>query len=369
VGAAAWSAAAGAIVAALLIFTSTVSSAQAAEFFFHVGDEVLTAGTTLPEDTVVAGGTLLVLGTVDGDATAIGGSVSVVGHVTGSVRAIGGNVLLYPTAVVDGQASVWGGRLEVAPGARVGGVAVPPTSTSPPAPNPLAPPVPLPQVPPVPLLPHLGPLPEVPSPWYPPARGPIPWWWPPVVLGILGGFKVLSWLAVALLLAGFVGLVWLTAALFPRPVVRLADALERAPGAALGLGLVVWALFVPAVIFLAFTIVGLPLVVLMPFVLLTMHLFGTAAIALVLGRHFRPSRMSIEVLVGAVVLALAFAIPHLGWTVLMIAGVCGVGTVPLALFGARRESPFPPSGPSSPKAEYPPAAPPPRDAGESARVV
>jgi hypothetical protein len=356
-------AAIGATVLVLLICAGTASPVQAAEFLFHVGDQVLSAGTTVHEDAVVTAGTLLILGTVDGDATAIGGSVSVAGHVTGSVRAIGGNVLLYPTAVVDGQASAWGGHLEVAPGARVGGVPFPPTS---PAPSPPAPAVPLPPVPGVPMLPYLGPVPEVPGPLNPPTRGPIPWWWPPALFGIIAGVKVLSWLAVTSLLACFVGLMWLTAALFPGPVMRLADVLERAPGAALGLGLAVWALSVPTVMFLAFTIVGLPVIFLVPLVLLTMHLFGTVAIALVLGRRLRPSGMSIEVLVGAVVLALAFAIPHLGWMAILIAAAWGVGTVPLALFGPRGERPSPPSGPSSSVAGRPPGAHEPRGAGEPA---
>ena len=58
---------------------------------------------------------------VDGDVVAVGGSAHVVGVVHGDVVAIGGRVELGPQSVVDQDVAVIGGSLERATGARVGG--------------------------------------------------------------------------------------------------------------------------------------------------------------------------------------------------------------------------------------------------------
>jgi hypothetical protein len=58
---------------------------------------------------------------VDGDVVAIGGSVRVDGEVRGDVAAIGGSLHLGPDAVVDGEATVLGGRLDRDPNAIVHG--------------------------------------------------------------------------------------------------------------------------------------------------------------------------------------------------------------------------------------------------------
>jgi hypothetical protein len=58
---------------------------------------------------------------IQGDVVAIGGRVSVDGEVTGDVVAIGGGLRLGPRAVVEGNAVSVGGRLERADGARVDG--------------------------------------------------------------------------------------------------------------------------------------------------------------------------------------------------------------------------------------------------------
>ena len=58
---------------------------------------------------------------VDGDVVALGGSVTVDGEVTGEVAAIGGSVTLGPTARVGGDIAVVGGSLRRSPGAVVEG--------------------------------------------------------------------------------------------------------------------------------------------------------------------------------------------------------------------------------------------------------
>jgi hypothetical protein len=61
--------------------------------------------------------------TVDGDVVAVGGSVRVDGDVRGDVVSVGGGVTLGRNASVDGDVTVIGGRLQRDPGARVGGKA------------------------------------------------------------------------------------------------------------------------------------------------------------------------------------------------------------------------------------------------------
>lgn len=73
------------------------------------------------DDVVVIGGTIDIEGEVHGDAVAVGGSVSVDGKVTGDVVAVGGGVELGPNADVHGKVTSVGGHVERDPAARVGG--------------------------------------------------------------------------------------------------------------------------------------------------------------------------------------------------------------------------------------------------------
>ncbi len=72
-------------------------------------------------EVVVIGGSLEVLGEIDGDAVAVGGSVDVQGEVEGSVTAVGGSVSLSPEAVVDGDVAAIGGAVHRELGAEVHG--------------------------------------------------------------------------------------------------------------------------------------------------------------------------------------------------------------------------------------------------------
>ena len=75
------------------------------------GDRVRVPGSvTVEADELVAG-----------DVVAIGGSARVFGEVTGDVVAVGGSVELGPAAVVGRDVTVIGGLLQRAPGARIGG--------------------------------------------------------------------------------------------------------------------------------------------------------------------------------------------------------------------------------------------------------
>ncbi len=322
-------------LAALLLAPGSASGARAAELLLRVGDLAVPAGTAVHGDAVAVGGTLDVEGAVDGNAVALGGSIRVAGRVAGSVHAVGGSVLLRPTAVVGGTATAWPGPVRIEPGASVGGAHPAPAPAPPQAP---APPIPLP-----------GPRVPFPAPGSQPFPGPpFQWWWGPGTLAVIATLHLLYWLAVLVALLGFVGLTWLTAVLFPGVLADLAALLERAPGPALGVGLLGWVLLWPAIVVLAVTVVGLLLAVLIPAIVLVMLQFGIAAVALLVGRRVRPSRMGREVVVGAVVLAIAFAIPHLGALLVFAAATWGWGAVLLALLDRGRMRRVPPPAPPAP---------------------
>jgi hypothetical protein len=320
-----------AVCAAIMLAVGMPLPAEAVEFLFKVGNVDVPAGTIVHGDAVAVGGRLSIAGTVEGDAVAVGGDIRVSGQVTGSVRAVRGNVTLYSTAVVGGSAAAWGGRVRTAPGALVGGSQQP--SGPPPAP------------PPGPQLP--GPV-FPPAPWPPFAPGPHFWWWvwPPAALAAL--FQVLYWVVVLIFLAGFVVTVWVTAVLFPRAVNSLADVLERAPLAAFGVGLLGWVLLVPVAVLLTLTVVGIALVLWMPVLVFIMVQLGMTAIALLVGRRIHPAGIGLPTVIGAVILAIAFAIPHLGWLLAGVISIWGLGVVLLSLVGPRGGRPLPPPAPPAP---------------------
>ncbi len=323
---------AGAVALALVLAMGDLGPAGAAEVLLRIGDLEIPAGTVVHGDAITVGGRLDVEGIVEGDAVATGGSVEVGGRVNGSVRAVGGNVHLRSTAVVGGTTTAWGGRVRVEPGASVGGAPQPPGPGLPPAPPP---PTPFP-VPPGPSVPLPVPVPQ---------PGPVPpswWWWLPGVFGAIAALHVLYWLVVLLALASFVSMAWLTAVFFPGTVAALAADLERAPAAALVAGLVGWVLLWPVIVILAMTVVGLVLVVLIPAVILIMLQFGTTAAALLVGQRIRRSGIGREVLVGSVVLAIGFAVPHLGWLLAFAVATWGWGAVLLALVERVRVRRLPP---------------------------
>jgi hypothetical protein len=302
---------------------SGATPAGAQEVLVRVGGVDVPAGTSVHGDAVAIGGPLDIAGTVDGNALAVGGDATVTGRVGGSVRAIGGNVVLRSTAVVGGAATATGGRVTADPGATVGQAAPAPVPA--PAP-PFSVPVPLPP----------------PGPF----GGPHIWLWPPAIFGAIAALKAFFLLFLLGALLSFVGTTWLTAILFPRVTADLAALLERAPVATFGVGLLTWAAIWPLAIGLALSIVGLVLVALIPLAVIAALQLGVTAIAVLLGRRIRTSTVGLEALVGAVVLVVAFAIPHLGALVLFLSGTWGVGTIVLAIIERGRARPVAPPPPA-----------------------
>jgi len=306
--------------AAVLFGSATPSGA--AEFLLRAGDLEVPAGTVVHGSAISVGGAANIAGTVEGDAVAIGGSVEVTGRVEGSAHAVGGNVILRSTAVVDRGASAVAGTVYYEPGATVGGTQV--------QPNP---------PPPIPPGHGRGPMP---FPWLYHLPGES-WVWGPVPLFILQWMLLTFYLVI---LASFVASAWLVAVLFPGPTARLAQLIERDPVGTFVAGILGWPLTVVIMVLLALSVLGIPLAMLVPLALLVALQFGTTAVALLVGRRVRRSGIALEVLVGAVILAIIFSIPHpVGALALLGVSTWGLGAVLLALLEARRSRPSPSAGP------------------------
>lgn len=287
---------------------------------------------------------------IDGDVVAVFGSVRVDGTVTGDVTAVGGSVELGPNAVVEGDVVVVGGTLDRASGARIEGS-----------------------------------VEEV--AWGGAGfRTHAPDFEPPFLKGIGGLIMTVVWIVV---LGALASLVYLLAR---RPVERMSYRVARSPWKAALVGLVAQLLFLPVlvltVILLAVSIIGIPLLLVVPFALVALAigvLVGFTAVARNVGsgaetrfgwQHDNPY-IAVAVGVGLIMLVSFFAsalgvaggplgvfailLGILGFVIQYAAWTVGFGALLLTRFGTRYgwgESPD--DGPGAP-----PAAPPYGDAEPS----
>ena len=261
---------------------------------------------------------------VNGDVVAVLGSVRVDGTVTGDVVAVGGSVSLGPDAVVEGEVVVVGGTLDRAPGARVEGS--------------------------VEEVAWGGPNIHV--------RGPE--FQTPFLEGIGGLMMTVVWVIV---LGALAALMYLLAR---RPVERMAYRVAKAPWKAALVGLVGQILFFPVliltVILLAVSIIGIPLLLVVPFALLALMigtLVGFTAVARNVGagaesrfgwQHDNPY-IAVLVGVGIIMLVSFFAsalgvaggplgvfaliLGILGFVIQYAAWTVGFGALLLTRFGTR----------------------------------
>ena len=158
---------------------------------------------------------------VAGDVVSFGGDVEVRGHVTGNVSAMGGDLTLASTARVDGDVVCIGGTMREEPGSSVGGQ-------------------------------------RVTAPHTPGAKFFMP------MLTVVGTVSRMVVHAIGMFI--MLGLAWLFVKLAPTRTQNALDHIEREPGPAFIIGLLLWALIIPSVIALALviavlciTIIGIPL--------------------------------------------------------------------------------------------------------------
>jgi hypothetical protein len=182
--------------------------------------------------------------TVDGDVVAVGGSVRVDGDVHGDVVSVGGGVTLGPRASVDKDVVVVGGRLQRDPAARVGGKAQ--------------------EI-------GLGGINLGNWTW---RRNPVGFWWTSMLGSAVALIGAMARIAILCLLAALV-------VLFARDYMYRAGSIASRESLKAGaVGLLAQILFIPVLVItcvvLVITIIGIPLLLLLPFVIL-----GIAVVAVI----------------------------------------------------------------------------------------
>ncbi len=274
-----------------------------------VGEDVVRMGNDvhIPEGQVV-----------EGDVVSIMGDVRIDGYVEGDAVAVGGSLILGPKARIDGDGVSIGGTVE-----KNGGVIRGETVSI-----------------------GFG------TGW---CRGP----------GfVMGGF--FSHARRFVLLIVMVIVVMLLGALLLAVVGRSVDIVSdrvRKEAFFNGLiGLLAWVLFVPLMVLLAVTIIGIPIAILLPFVYVIMTLLGFIGVAVATGQRFtgiaggspyRAMALGLIILYGLLLVGALFAMGpgplhfagsifgFLGIAIVFVASTVGLGAVVTSRFGTREKAPRP----------------------------
>ncbi|MCP4604531.1 MAG: hypothetical protein GY847_29085 [Proteobacteria bacterium] len=248
-----------------------------------------------------------------GDAVAIGGSLNVAGRVLGDAVAVGGSVEIEPGAFVQGDAVAVGGTLYVAPDATVEGEQV-----------------------------GVGiPLPIA---WMFKDDDEIDWniTLPAALSGIAGAFAAFTIIGILLrsVLLFVLGLIVL--AIMPKRVERVRGYLTSKPGYSILGGLTIMLAFVPLLILLAITLIGIPLIPVAIIALLVLIVMGLTSLLIWFGYKvplFKKNKTQIGAMaIGIAVFMLINLIPFLGPALLTFAGFAAAGAALLSRFGAEPKS-------------------------------
>jgi hypothetical protein len=254
-------------------------------------------GIANAKDKIRIGGDVLVeQGTEVKDAVSIGGSVTVNGRVRKSAVAVGGPVILGPNAVIGKDVVSIGGTVKQAQGSKIHGdvveLSVPGVST---------------------IMPFF--LEDASSGWF---------WL----------FKIAS-------LLGFLALAVLLVAVLPKPFSLISNNVQRNMGKIILWGILGLIVLIPLAIFLAISVIGIPLIALEAFLAGIAFFVGYIAIAQIIGDKIaalmkRPALNVVWVTVmGLFALWLIGWVPFLGSLVKAIAILLGFGGVLATLFTSR----------------------------------
>ncbi|MCZ6507488.1 MAG: hypothetical protein O7A04_05500, partial [Acidobacteria bacterium] len=222
------------------------------------GSSLTVAEGEVTDDVLVVGGVLKVKGRVEGDATVIGGSATIEGEVVGDLTSIGGPIRLEDGSHVHGDVTTFGSRVYQADGAQVDGRVEEAAFNADFS---------------------FGPWKDW-RRWNRHDRSHdfdfSPWgWW----TGVGWGLVKLLFLA---------GLAWLSLLLFRRPIERMQGRVAREPWKTGLVGLLAQVLFIPMIImlavFLAISIIGIPLLLVLPFGVVALGIVGWLGFVAVAGR-------------------------------------------------------------------------------------
>jgi len=308
------------VVMALACRASPVALAQgrSSGSMFVLGGAIhVREGETVEGGAVCLGGEIVVDGRLRGDAVSIGGPIEVNGTVDGDVVSVGSTVSLGPNARVRGDAVSVGGAVHRAEGAIVEGEV---SSGG------------------VPyrfgvhgrVLPRMG-------------------WsflrWPLSRLSPYGPVWLVQ-------LIGMLFLAVLVVAIWPNHVTAVAAAIETHFGRSLLVGLVGWLVLVPGVVFLAITLLGIPLIPVWVILYVAAGILGYSAASILVGdRVARLANASMsmlgKVITGALILSLVGLVPLVGSVAAVAIALVGLGAVVDTKFGTnrpwfRRHEPAPP---------------------------
>ena len=270
------------------------------------GGEVHVAAV-VDRNATVAGGNVSLdsAGVIARNAYFTGGNVEIAGTVRGGLLASGGNVTI--DGVIGSDVQVLSGELRIGPRAQIAGnlrYKVPPKNV---------------KIDPAARISGTVTALPVESEW---------------------GLERWLWL-LGLLLIGVV-----VVALFPRFTAEAAEILPRRPilAALVGLG---WVCLAPVVIVLvAFTVIGVPLAILLGVAYVILLFVGDIPVAVWLGRRLlgiregaRQYGVVVNYAVGGLVLLIVMLIPVIGKVVLIVSGTLGLGMLLLQAWTARKRQP------------------------------
>jgi hypothetical protein len=249
------------------------------------------------KDRVRIGGDVVVEeGTEVKEAVAVGGSVTVHGKVRKSAVAVGGSIILGPNAVIGEDVVSIGGAVQQAQSSIIHGdvveLNIPGVSSI------------------IPLF-----FEDTSSSWF----------WT---------FKIVS-------LLGFLAFAVLLVAVLPKPFSLISDNVQHHIGKTILWGLLGLAVLIPLAIFLAISVIGIPLIALEVFLVGIAFLAGYIAIAQLIGDRIaalmkRPALNVIWLTVmGLLALGLVGWVPFLGSLVKAAAIVLGFGGVLATIFASR----------------------------------
>ncbi len=249
------------------------------------------------EKVVCIGGSVYVKGKVKTDAVAIGGSVIISGTVGKDVVSIGGSIELKKTAEVNGKVVSIGGSVNKHPDAKINSDIV--------------------------NLPFFKAF-----RWIGPFAGFTVKWSLPMLL-LFGLIRILLIIALAVLIV----------LLFPTPINRVVNVLDKNWLKAGGVGLLI-AIGTPILmLMLAVTIIGIPLIPFLILLIITAIIFGQVCIAVLIGRKLenallKKSRSMVSaVLFGEILMGLVCLIPILGILIKVIITFLALGVILLTRFG------------------------------------
>lgn len=240
-------------------------------------------------DVAVFGGNLDILGTVDGDAAVFGGNIKNKGTITGDLFVVGGTVLLDSGSVVEGDISMVGGTVDRDENAEVLGEI---------------------ETVEIEVLEKL--LPRISRVFRLPKIMPAP-----LVFGtifVVSAFIVIYILTLLVLL------------IFPKVIDKIVNRLQLNVWASVGLGFAMEILFIPLIALFAVSIVGIPLIFLLPLAAALAILFGYSALSLIIGERVAHGlNWNIKSRIGF------FTI---GWLSIMIIPILGIILQSLGLVGS-----------------------------------